>query len=240
MSFPRSRFPRGKVQCGKLPYFRGDGDKTHPKINGYKNINVCTGQAKTSIWRQLSPMELGSIEFDELLPSGEIVHRVVTNLENLWQASKVWKGEIDGDVPSKEWWERREKIWSDEKAHRRIKKGKPLFSWWNNEKLNYDEARRKIYIPLYIKYIIQTEAYKRLEKMVDDGQDTHIIGYDGRKFDCLWKELKDLSKPFGHELVLCCLLRKEFVWDWRVNKNGFLVDENGKIVIRFEDESDEE
>ncbi len=72
--------------------------------------------------------------------------------------------------------------------------------------------------------------------MVDEGKNIQIIGYDGRVFKDLFSEIEDTSKPFGHELVLCGLLRKELVWDWKIGKYGFLIDENGNIVIEFDDE----
>lgn len=200
---------RGDVKCNKLPY-RFSSNPKWPVIDGYKNINVCS--SAQGIWKQLSPMLLGPVEFTEFFPHG-VEEIQATNLENYWQSAKVWEGEVDAKGnPNEEWYQRRRKICADPKAHRHIKKGKgpnrnvPLFAWWDGQHMTYDEARRKKYIPMYMKLVRKTEAWKRLEGLVNSGQNIQLLGYDGRVFDDLNKELKDLSKPFGHELVLCAML----------------------------------
>lgn len=117
--------------------------------------------------------------------------------------------------PTPAWYERLEMVCADPKAHRHIKKGKgvnrnaPMYSWWQGRKLSYDDARRAIYIPLYAEHVVKTEAWRRLEALVVSGQNVQILGYDGRAFASLRDELYDLTRPFGHELVLCAMLRLE-------------------------------
>lgn len=202
------------VKCNRLPHRFGPGDKKWPVVDGYRNINVCSSGA--GVWKQLSPMKLGPIEFTEIMADGS--HRVftATNLENLWQSAKVWPGEeAPNGRPNAEWYKRRAAICADVKAHRHIKKGKgvnpnvPLYSWWDGKKLTYDEARRTIYIPIYKELVRKTEAWRRLLSIVKDGQCVQLLGYDGRPFENLEDELNDTTKPFGHELVLCQMLLEE-------------------------------
>ena len=60
-----------------------------------------------------------------------------------------------------------------------INRNIPLFSYWKGKKLSYLEARKEIYCPEYSKAVIQTEAYKQLNKLLDDGYNIQIVGYDG-------------------------------------------------------------
>src|ERR1700722_5201869 len=106
---------RGSVACNKLPNRFGDGPKTWHVIPSasYKNINVCS--SSTGIWRQLSPMLLGPIHFDEsvFVQADDFVTetteaRTAMCLENLWQNAKVWADELGADgMPNDAWWRRR-------------------------------------------------------------------------------------------------------------------------------------
>jgi hypothetical protein len=213
----------GKVRCGKLQsrFAPAHVDKKWPAKEGYKNINCCSGAQ--GIFKFLSPMKLvpSVYEYD-----GEETIQA-TNIENLWQFSKVWPGEEDPDtgLPNKEWFERRKNGWLDVKAHRHVKKGPkdatnrniPMYSYWKGEKLSYLEARKKIYCPIYAQEVVKSEAYKKLHKMVhEEGYNVSILGFDGIDYHAEGKTLKELfddpSRPFGHELLLCGLLTGDHVW----------------------------
>ncbi len=211
---------RGQVRCNKLPnrFASLPEDRNHPQIEGFKNINVCSGSPSKD-WRTLSPMLLGPIEyqFHEIGDEKE-THLFATNLENLWQFSKVWPGEEDAKtkLPSRIFFTRRQQGWLDKKAHRRVKPGAPLYSYFKGEKLNYLEARRKIYCPLYASLVEKTPASQKLYKMVhEQGQNIQTLGYDGYAFSgkTLRECFLDTSRPFGHELVLVCLLLNDRVWE---------------------------
>ena len=197
------------VICDKLPNrFAPKGEsKKWPSVDGYENINVCSAQPKTRIYRQLSPFVLGPV----MTPNGDIS----TCLENLWQGSKVFPGDdinengVARPFPNSDWFKRRQEIFSSTKAYRHIpgKKGiKPLYHWWGGKPLDYITARKEIYIPLYIELAKKTIAYQRLEEKVGKGEKIQILGFDGRKFIDLKKEIENLLQPFGHELVLCMML----------------------------------
>jgi hypothetical protein len=107
----------------------------------------------------------------------------------------------------------------------------PLYSYWKGKKLSYLEARREIYCPAYAQCVVKTKAYKKLEELLDDGVNVQvefseniihndcdqILGYDGYDYISEGKTLKDCfydtKRPFGHELVLACLLNGERVWE---------------------------
>jgi hypothetical protein len=152
-----------------------------PNKEGYLNINVCSG-AK-GIFAQLSPMRCGPISYEDSHTNGKVS---VTNVENLWQFSKVWTGELDKKgEPTEEFFDRREKGWKDPKGRRWVKKGDginpnvPLCSYWNGKKLDYIDARKAIYCPEYANSVVKTEAYKKLEEMLEEGYNIQILGFDG-------------------------------------------------------------
>lgn len=222
---------RGLVRVGKHPgRFSGQG---WPELVGFTRINVTSGSK--GIWKQLSPFHLGPIEvskygWNHATDPGEKVRQVempliATNVENVWQASKVWTGEENAidKIPIKEFFTRRSAVWTDPKAHRHIKKGKgpnknvPLYSLWGTQKLSYVEARKKIYCPIYSDLVKKTEAYKELERRVSQGENLLLIEYDGydevQEKKSLSECLNDASRPFGHGLVLKCLLTGEEPWN---------------------------
>ncbi|KAL0484431.1 Ldhc [Acrasis kona] len=218
---------RGRVRCNKLPH-RFDKtlkDKSWPVVKGFKNINVCSGAP--GAYKNLSPMKLGPIEYNlKDDGNGEEGTILIKNLENCWQFSKVWNGEEDKrtKLPVEEFWARRKTGWEDEKAHRWVKKGNdengnkniPLYSYWKGQKLSYLQARGAIYCPLYAALVQETDAYKKLKKLVDEGTNVQILGFDGYDYDGEGMSLADCYKstrrPFGHEHVLCALLSGEHVW----------------------------
>jgi hypothetical protein len=226
---------RGKVAVGALPgRFAKNEDGTSkkwPVLEGYSRVNVCSGAPGQN--KQLSPMLLGPITAkkhgwtDE--DHGEKLYGVkrpfhARNLENMWQSSKVWEGEEDSTtkMPGKAWYERRQRLWRDTKGHRWVKKGKDasgnrniaLYQMWGARKLSYLEARRHIYCPIYSELVQQTDAYKKLEQRLQKGENLLLLGFDGYpQGQRTWKEcFEDISKPFGHEQTLACLLQGVAPW----------------------------
>jgi len=236
--------PRGKVYTDRLPgRFEG---LPWPSVEGAKRYNVCSSSNQLiggHPARQLSPFFVGPIHL--ALPpvdgSGE-AEVDVTCIENYWQASKVWPGELATDdkeaalrhwlhgsprevdtregLPSAAWFERRRKYWADPEPHRRIKRGTkknnddPLHCWWLGKAYPYVEARCRMYIPMYADLVARTPAYRALKAEVDAGQDVLLIGYDGYPTPKpLVEYLRDPAVRFGHELVLAAMLRDEAPWE---------------------------
>ena len=221
---------RGSVCTARLVHrFDKTGvDKKWPLRPGYMNVNITSG---CKHWRGLSPMHLGPIRFFVDSGSGQedVVFKRATCLENAWQFLKVWpgescialvdsacgKGEVDGkkvEVPNEEWFERRDAGFADPKPHRRVKLGKgvnsnaPEYSYYLGERLSYGEARKRIYCPLYEKYVVKTDAFEELNGLLDSGYNIQLLEYDARPCEDMKKEMEDVSKPFGHGLVLRCIL----------------------------------
>jgi len=221
---------RGQVLVNKLPGRFAKDPTTGkafkwPVVEGFKNINCTSGGQ--GIWWQLSPMYLGPIMVSEwgwshATDYGEKTFGIemplqATCLENLWQYSKCWSGEDDPatNQPEKVFFERRAKGWRQEKGQRHVKKGAvTLYSLWGTEHLTYIEARRRIYFPIYSELVKKTEAYKKLEALLDDGTSIQLLEFDAYPLgDKTWKEcFEDASRSFGHGMVLACVLQGLEPW----------------------------
>ena len=199
----------GKVVCSGI---------SDPLLDGFVDVNVCS-RSKTR-YRELSPFFLGPIHYQDQW-TGDPNGIQVTNVENLWQFSKVWNGEHDQDtdLPTAEFFERRNEGFKDPKPHRWIKLGSNdvvLYSFWKGNKLPYLDARKEVYCPVYADLVQQTVAFKQLYDLVHNkGQNVQIRGFDGYDVGNLSLDqcLHDPSRSFGHELVIVSLLRNEKPWE---------------------------
>ncbi len=242
---------RGQVRVDKLPgrFARDEQGKPckWPSLESYVRVNVCS--SAKGMWKQLSPMLLGPINVNSLGyrwsdDEGHTLHKVplpqlISNVENLWQYSKVWPGDEDPKTKAlgREFFSRRSLGWHKKKADRYPlkrpqdpksksnppfkatsgpNKSVPLYSYWFGERLTYLEARKKIYCPIYERMVRKTDAYKELERLVLSGQNVLLIGYDGyARGSRTWKEcFEDCSRPFGHEMVLACMLDNQRPFPW--------------------------
>lgn len=223
----------GDVRCNRIVHFRSkEPNKKHPVIAGYININATSGSSR---WSQLSPMKLGPFDLVESLyptpdyPDGvhpgfrkrddEQVARVLV-FENYWQFSKIY--DVDnyhpGNPPPMKFFARRAKGLQDPQGHRRAlpkAKGKPVAAYFDGKIYDYLSSRY-VYCSLYEVLIRGTDEYKELEKMVQNGTSVQILGYDGRDVpiteESMRQEYKNPAFPFGHELVLCCMLKGLAPW----------------------------
>lgn len=194
----------GKVRVNKKVHFRAKGNKKFPQVVGYKNIDVTSGTR--SKFRNLSPMFLGPTN----------TNPQALRVENLWQFSKVYDVEVDEkESPTQAYFDRRDAGYADPKGNRHPKPGGNfLYHYWNDEKLDRVTARKKIYIPYYMDLVSQRPEYQDLINMLNSGINIQILGYDGVDYDCssdkdgkiALQMLEDVSHPFGHELVLACML----------------------------------
>lgn len=137
------------------------------------------------------------------------------NVENGWQSSKVYACHDDNGTPTKDYFLWAQKIWNDTYAHRYpMGKGvKPLYSWWDGQKLTYVEARKKIYVPLYARAVTKTKAFKQLLYLCRTSpKDIYLIDFDGYNHIELGLKLTDVlnnpDKKMGHAFVLYSLLEK--------------------------------
>ena len=141
--------------------------------------------------KDISPFFLGGFKTSDGLTA-----RV---FEHFWQASKVFPCHFDKVTNSlkpeyfawrKKWFEM-EKV-TDKSASRRphsllgYKDGDCLFSvryvngvW---ERMNYVEARKKMYIPEYAKLVVKTESFKWMKRLYDEGKKIALIDFDGYNY----------------------------------------------------------
>lgn len=169
---------------------------------GVPIINTTT---RSKTWsRNLSPMLIGPVEANGTK---------CLNVENAWQFSKVYKDQVDEQGnPTSSYFKWRNLGYKDSWAHRYPKgKGKiPLYSWWNGSKLDYIEARKKIYIPLYASAVLHEES---MIKLVDEYQKYGELvlrdfdAYDHRKLGMTWEDvINNPQRKMGHAFVLAMLL----------------------------------
>ena len=140
--------------------------------------------------RDVSPFYVGPV-----VSSDGLIAQI---FEHYWQASKVFPCHIDdnGNIKEEYWkwredWFNKTKV-TDKAASRRphsllgYKDRDCLFSvYYNNgvwERLSYVEARKKIYIVDYAKYVVNTEAYKWLKELYDKGNKIALIDFDGYNY----------------------------------------------------------
>lgn len=158
----------------------------------------------------LSPMSLGPIEHRQPgLPNS-------LNLENYYQGNKYFEKET-----IEQYIQKRQEMYLDPVPHRHkypprdpgraVKDVKALFSIHVDltgmaRGYSYLESRY-FYCHFYEKLAKNTEAFLDLKYYHYNGIDLCIVGYDAYPVsDNLYNCYLDTSKPFGHELVLYCLL----------------------------------
>jgi len=135
-------------------------------------------------------------------------------VENGWQFSKVYAEHWDAahQQPTEAWgcWARAG--WARRRA-RRYPMGKgvePICSWWRGCKLGYIDARKEIFLPLYVACTILRDSYRKLQDMRAAGK--HLVlwdfdGYDHRKLGMTYNDvLHDEGRIMGHAFILAMLL----------------------------------
>lgn len=199
----------------------------HPTIDGFTKINASS--CGPFEWRGLSPFLLGPVEVnsrdrlrDDFYWTNcqyERLHHCLL-FENYWQGSKIYNIDIDSDgeiLPS--FFKRRQRMFESDKPKRRAvpkSKGHVVAGFYDGKIMDYIESRKKIYCPMYAELIRHTGEFKKLKRMLREGQNLLIVGPDGRDIPMtrksLVKAVNDPNHIFGHELVICCLLLGLEVW----------------------------
>lgn len=140
---------------------------------------------------------------------------VSKNVENGWQFSKVYEKHLNPNAhPNGEYWSWAISGWNNSRAQRYpMGKGAiPEFSYWDGEKLDYIEARKKIYIPLYSNEVVKLEEFTRLLEMYRNGTHLYLWGFDGYNHKKLGMNMNDVlncrEKKMGHAFVLAVALHK--------------------------------
>jgi len=194
-----------------------------------------TSTTKEQWCKEFSPFFLGPIELYPNETDGTIY--TAKNMENAWQFAKVYKKFTgQNEQPNDEYWKWARDGWNDSKPHRfpfgRTAE-KPLYSLWKGEKLTYIQARKRIYAPLYAKYVEQTDAYKKLSEIYlkyccGDKNDKQtrpmaLLDFDGWDYLGQGYQLEqtiNLPKPkMGHAFVIVGLLENNLFWLDQPEKN---------------------
>jgi hypothetical protein len=149
---------------------------------------------------------------------------VATNVENAWQFSKTYPEHLedDGSVGQK-WLYWAQNGWNDPIARRYPmgKDAKPLFSYWNGRRLNYTEARKAIYIPLYAKAVLESGLFGKLvdEKDMADADEVnlYLVDFDAYRHKGLDMSYRDVvectTRKQGHAFVLAMMLEAPEILD---------------------------
>lgn len=176
-------------------------------------VEVDTTSHSQAAWKaELSPFLIGPCELH-----GPYVSK---NMENAWQYSKLYLCHADASGrPTQEFWRWARAGWNDARA-RRYPMGKgarPLCSVWFQsiwerelQLLNYIEARKQIYVPLYAEGVQKTHGWQKLRELYASGARIALRDFDGYDHRALGKTLtevlNDPERKMGHAFVLAMLL----------------------------------
>ena len=161
--------------------------------------------SKSKEWSALSPFKLGPVI---VTPGNEFSQAEISrNVENAWQYSKVYKEHIHPCMsPLKtQWIEWARRGWRDWRANRYpMGKGAiPEYSLWKDQKLNYIEARKAIYGPLYTQTVVTTPEFLKLLNMHREGKHLFLLDYDGYQTEDDFNTIiNNPDKKMGHAFFL--------------------------------------
>ena len=178
-----------------------------------KDVPVINTTSRSTTWSKgLSPFFLGPIKLYD--------GTYAANMENCWQYTKVYDIHIDNQQnPTPEYFAWARAGWNKNYADRYPmgKNTKPLFSWWNGEKLDYIKARKTIYAKLYAEAVEKTQAYKNLTIIYQQQKEIWLWdfdSYDHHKLNMSYKDvINDPTRKMGHAFVLAMALDNERVWE---------------------------
>lgn len=163
---------------------------------------------------------------------------VAQNVENAWQFSKVYEDMTDTDgAPTAEWLVWAKRGWADRRAHRypRGKGARPLYSWWDGEKLDYVEARKRIYIPAYAQAVLRTADFATLERRASE-EHLALFDFDGYRLDAhgmtLLDAIENEERAMGHAFVLKLLIENGRRFDIDALVEDGLLERTGRRPAR--------
>lgn len=167
---------------------------------------INTTSRSNDFGKAFSPFYLGPVSL-----YGEYTAK---KLENAWQFTKVYETHADEEGnPNASYFEWAQRGWNDMWGHR-YPAGKgavPLYSYWNGERLDYIEARKQIYAPLYAQAVLKTKAFQTLLEIYESDETFALLDFDGYDYLSENMTLQDVlnreDKKMGHAFVLAMLLQ---------------------------------
>jgi hypothetical protein len=181
-------------------------------------VDCTSGNKDMEMVRGLSPFYLGPVEtYDGL---------VSETFERAWQCAKVYPWMVDSaNNPDSRYFAWRDEMWAkkgfESKLDIRFPAGKGnarkcLYAWWKVDgefkKLGYVEGRKYIYLPLYARAVVKTDAYRRLCEMRDAGKNLMLLDFDGynpfhSRYNFTYNDVVHCPLlKMGHGFVLAMLL----------------------------------
>lgn len=178
---------------------------THWAKSDLPSVDVTSS---SGYWSALSPFKLGPVQLYD--------NRWSQTMENGWQYAKVYREHTYEDlnhIPSQAYWSWANDGWNNPRAVRYPmgKGATPLYSLWAEDRLDYIEARKRIYIPLYSQAVrfYAKEQFRHL-KYFAMGRDIVIRDYDAydhQKIGYSWDDvINDPARKMGHGFVLAMMI----------------------------------
>ena len=174
---------------------------------GYAMVN--TTSRSTDFGVALSPFNLGPCDL-----YGGFKAKLV---ENAWQFTKVYQDHVGSDgMPKGEYFDWAKRGWASNYAMRYPmgKGAKPAYSFWDGKCLDYIDARKEIYWPIYQSAAAKSPAFEKLvafEASLPEDQELVLFDFDGLDHVRLNMQLKDVieqtGRSMGHSFVLCAMLQ---------------------------------
>lgn len=160
-----------------------------------------------SIHKDFSPFFMGPV----VTRDGLTAHI----FEHYWQASKVFPCHVDymGEIKN-EYWQWRKDWFDKTKVINKTTSRRPhslleqndndcLYSLHYNgtnwERLSYVEARKKMYITEYAKLVVNSDSYKWLKKLYEEGKKIALVDFDGFNYYSDFAK----TKLYGHYIKKC-------------------------------------
>lgn len=134
------------------------------------------------------------------------------NMENAWQYSKVYDDMVDeNNNPNELYYKWRELGFNTQRANRHPHKGKPLYSLYKDEHLGYIDARKKLYIPLYMQGVLnRPDGLNLLINKYNEGYNIALADFDAYQHKKLGMTYDDVinnpNKIMGHGFVLAMMV----------------------------------
>ena len=200
----------------------------------------------------LSPFYLGPVEcYDGL---------VAQRFELAWQCAKVYptlkdkKGNVrpeypqlitEDGLPGPSYFKWRDEMWAKTEEdfstpgdmRRPAGKGNSKnckYAWWKVDgkfkRLYYVPSRKAIYIPLYAKAVVKTEAYRRLVELRDAGKNLMLIDFDGyNPYHSFYGFASDDAVQTYNDVIHCHLLKMGHGFVLAMLLEGLIRVENGEV-----------
>jgi hypothetical protein len=136
------------------------------------------------------------------------------------RVSKVYLEHVGADGgPSTEYFEWARKGFSSWKAERHSmgRDARAAFYWWDEECLDRVEARKRIYVPLYVEQVVKQPFFQRLKQVwrediePDPENSLYLMDFDAYEYGTmsLSEILNNPAKSMGHGFVLAMLLTND-------------------------------